>query len=267
MKGPARPERIRLLATRPRREPLSLRSEPRHDRGTWQLRDLADATQPESIQAGTRLRVAAQHGSGEWREEVGVGSPIHDAKPDVVATPRLRSVARCHSLLAGLRGRHGSHEPRPANPRQRRARQSLRQRIADPAHDERLRSPQPLQAVELHLNPAEAVRHRVRFGCHARAEPGQSIESLSERRAISRRIGIEEPSFGDEPVGRPERHPQPDPKLESRPARVEDRTARPRFAAQHDRLLRRWEGGPAVGQANEEMGPVKVEKSHRRRPE
>ena len=48
---------------------LARRSEPRHERGAWQLRDLTDDSQAEPVQSGPHLRVAAQHGCGERRQK------------------------------------------------------------------------------------------------------------------------------------------------------------------------------------------------------
>jgi hypothetical protein len=66
------------------------------------------------------------------------------------------------------------------------------QRLAHPAHHQRLRPPQPLEAVELNFDPPKPRRRRFRLGRHAGAEAGQSIERRLQGRGIGRRIRVEE---------------------------------------------------------------------------
>ena len=172
-----------------------------------------------------------------------------------------------HSHLPRQYGRYRGREPRPADSRQRRPRQDPRQSLSHPANEQRLRSPQPVEAVKLDLDPPEARRHSIGLGRHAGAEAGQAIERRLQGCSTGRRIRVEEDGLWGQPMGRPERHPGPDAQLERTAARVQDRAVRPRPAAKNDRRDLEWIGGPAAGQAQEKVRPVKMEKSHRQEPE
>ena len=69
LRGPVWPEWIGFLAAGTAMQYLARRSEPSHERGAWQLRDLTDDSQAEPVQSGPHLRVAAQHGCGERRQK------------------------------------------------------------------------------------------------------------------------------------------------------------------------------------------------------
>ena len=194
--------------------------------------------------SGSRLSSAA--GSGARKAASAPGSTAWSGRrrPPPAARRRPRGARRPPRQS----GRHGRRESRPADPRQRRPRQHLRQRLAH--RGERSAAPAPTAAPGRRAAPPtrpKPGRRGIGLGRHAGAEAGQSIERGRQGRRVGRRVRIEEEGLRGQPVRRPERHPGPDAQLERRPARVQDRAVRPRPAAQDHRLRLRMARRPCCG--------------------
>ena len=171
---------------------------------------------------------------GHRRAEAGAG----DARPDVGLA------ARRHRPVAGQRP--------PERPGQ-------------PLDEDRLGTPQRLEAVDLDLEQPERRIERIGAAGDPRAERGERLEGGLDRRPVGVGIVLDEGRLRDEPMGAPERHPPPDAQRPRVRARVDDRARIPRPAAQDERAGREGLEGSRPGELEGEVRPVEVEESHRGR--
>ena len=141
---------------------------------------------------------------------------------------------------------------------------ALPERLDQPPDEDRLRSPQRLEAVDLDLEQPERGVERVGAPGDPRAERRERLEGGLDGRPVRVGVRVDEGRLRDEPMGAPERHPPPDAQRPGLRARVDDRARIPRPAAQDERAGREGLGGSRPGELEGEVRPVEVEESHRR---
>jgi hypothetical protein len=107
-------------------------------------------------------------------------------------------------------------EPRPGDSRAGRTREERLERGPDPLDEDRLGTPEGLEAVDLDLEQAEGDGRRIDRPGDRRAD-GQPLESPSGL-PVSLRFRIEEGRLRGQPVG-PQRHPAPDARRAAGPRR------------------------------------------------
>ena len=137
------------------------------------------------------------------------------------------------------------------------------ERLDQPLDEDRLRSPQRLEAVDLDLEQPERGIERIGAAGDPRAERRERLEGGLDGRPVRVGIRVDEGRLRDEPMGAPERHPPPDAQRPGFRARVDDRARIPRPAAQDERAGREGLGGSRPGELEGEVRPVEMEESHR----
>ena len=194
--GMARPERLGLLATRPRVEPSSLVPEPGDQRRARELRHRPDLAQPEPGQSSADVEVRRQEAGRVRGEERGL----------VAGRDRDRGagtgVDRGDGRGEVRAGHPGPHAQLPG--------ESATQRRRDPLDEHRLGPPQRPQAIDPHLEQPERGLTRVATPRQTRAERAERLERDLGRRPVRVGIGLDEGRLRDEPVGAPQRHAAPD---------------------------------------------------------
>ena len=154
LRRPARAEGFQLLATGASVDPGTLLAEPGHEGGPGKVGHGSDPAQPEPGQPGADIRIRGEEAGRMRREELGLA-----ARRDEERRPG-----------PGQDGRHGRAEPGAGDPGPDLARGRVRgrgraalsglaqdaaERLDQPRDQDRLRSPQRLEAVDLDLEQPE----------------------------------------------------------------------------------------------------------------
>ncbi len=264
-RGPARPERLELLAACPGPDPCPFLAEAGDERGPVQLGDRADPAQAEAGEAGTDIRIGGEEAGRMRSEEVGLAAGRDEVRGPWSGEDR-----------GDGRAEAGAGDPGPdaavvANAGDaavavgpaRTLAQRMAQRPDQPLDEDRLRPPQRLEAVDLDLEQPERRVTRVDAAGDPRAERRECLEGGLDGRPVRVGVGIDEGRLRDEPMGAPERDPSPDAQRPGFPVRVDDRARIPRPAAQDERAGREGLGGSRPGELEGEVRPVEMEESHR----
>ena len=252
-------ERLELLAAGPGVDPRALLAEPGDER-----RSAASSATAPIRRSPNRVSRARTSGSAVRRPD-GCGARNAASPPGGTRTGASgraedggdRRANRVPAMPARIRcGDPRAPVPLPG--------ERAPERRDQPLDEDRLRSPQRLEAVDLDLEQPERGIERVGAPGDPRAERRERLEGGLDGRPVRVGVRVDEGRLRDEPVGAPERHPPPDAQRPGVRARVDDRPRIPRPAAQDERAGREGLGGSRPGELEGEVRPVEMEESHRR---
>jgi hypothetical protein len=247
--GMARPERLEFLTARPGVDPGALLTEASDERGPGELGDRPDPAQTEAREAGSDVRIRSEKTGWVWGEEGGLA-----ARRDEDGRPG-----------SGEDGGDRRREARPGDPGPDLAipAEHAPQRLRQPTDEDRFRTPQRLETVDLDLEQPEGGVERVDAAGDPRTERRERLEGGLDGRPVRVGVRIDEGRLRDEPVGAPERHPPPDAQCPSFRVGVDDRARIPRPPAQDERAGREGLEGSRPGEFEGEVRPMEMEESHR----